>query len=305
MITLLSGDNEFAILQKQNRIIADYLGEHDAFGLERLDGEDLEPARLRDAVLQLPFLVNKKLVVVSKAFATKEIAELLLELLQSIPDDIDLVLVDTKADKRTKLYKELASSKLVSEFINIKGSALERWVADYAEECGSSITDTDAKYLIDRVGADQMLLAREIEKLAYGAKIDRLEIDDLTDQSLNGSVFDLLDKTFAGKKAEALKMYDDLLAGKTDPAEILSLIGWQLHVLALVKYAGQGSPSDIAKSTNLHPFVIGKAMNVIRSLSTSQIKQGITTALDIDLMIKTSTTDPADAVKVLLLELSA
>lgn len=305
MVILLTGENSFAVDQEKQRLVSEYLKENDIFGLERLDAEELEPSRLRDAVMQMPFLVSKKLVVISRPFANKSVVELLSNLVDAIPDEIDVVLVDSKADKRTKFYKQLTALKLIKEFTALKGSSLEKWVSDYADSLGSSITPSNSKYLVDRVGQKQMNLAREIEKLSYASEITKQEIDELTDQSLQSSVFDLLDKTFAGKKDQALGMYDLLLANKTDPSEVLALIGWQLHVFALVKYAGEGSSGEIAGKTGLHPFVAGKAIYVARSLSAAQIKQSVESALDIDIKIKTSAIDSADAVRVLLLELSS
>jgi len=305
MVTLLTGDNEFAIAHEQKQIIDHYLAEYDAYGLEKLDAEELDLSRLRDAVMQMPFLVNKKLVILYKPFVSKLVVELFSELSDDIPVEIDVLLVDAKADKRTKLYKQLSASKLVKEYPALKGSALEKWMIEYSALHGSSISTADAGYLVDRVGSGQMNLAREIEKLSYVDTITRTEIDALTDQSLQSSVFDLLDKTFAGKKDHALQMYDQLLANKTDPSEVLALIGWQLHVLALVKYAGEGSSPDVASKTGLHPFVAGKAIYIARALSSVQIKQSVQSALNTDIRIKTSATDAADAVRVLLLELSS
>ncbi len=305
MIVLLTGENEFGISIKQKQLISEYLRSNDSFGLERLDGEVLEISRLRDGVLQLPFLVSKKLIIISKPFSNKLICEALLDIRMHIPDEIDVVLVDSKADKRIKLYKELYADKMVQEFVALKGAGLEKWVTHYATEHGSNISQGDARHLIDRVGADQMRLAREIEKLAYDELINTARIDSLTDQSLRNTVFDLLDKTFAGKTTDALRMYDDLLANKTDPNEVLALLGWQLHVIALVKYAGEGSSAEIVSKTGLHPFVAGKTIYVARRLSAEQIKTSISSALRADIAIKTTNIDAADTVKVLLLELSS
>jgi len=305
MMKLLTGKNEFEILRERKRIMSEYLKENDSFGLERLDGENLDISRLCDAVLQLPFLVSKKLVIITTPFMNKLICEALLDMYRQIPDEIDVVLVDSKADKRTKLYKELSAGKMVQEFLAFKGSSLEKWVTTYTAEHGSNISQDDARHLIDRVGANQMRLAREIEKLAYDEHIDSTRIDTLTDQSLRNTVFDLLDKTFASKTAEALRVYDDLLANKTDPNEVLALVGWQLHVIALVKYAGEGSSAEIASKTGLHPFVAGKTIYVARRLSAEQIKNSISSALHTDIAIKTTNIDTADAVRVLLLELSS
>jgi DNA polymerase III subunit delta len=305
MICLLYGENEFAIQLERNRLISTYLGDNDPFGLERLDGQDLSVNQLRDSVLQLPFLVSKKLVVLSGAFSDKAITQALTDLIENIPDSIDLVMVDPKPDKRTKLFKFLQSKRYTKEFQPLKGSALQTWVTEYARMQNSDISAEDASYLIDRVGTDQMLLAREIEKLAYVPSISRSEIDSLTEPALSASVFELLDLAFSGKSDRAQGVYDVLLANKTDPSEIMGLIAWQLHAFALVKSANSLNSSDVSSKTGLHPFVVGKAIRVVEGITTQQIKTIVAKATQVDELIKTGKADPEDALRILLLDLSS
>lgn len=304
MIRLLTGENEFALQQAQKGIVGTFLSKFDAFGLERLDADEMDVMRLRDAVLQLPFLVSKKLVVIKNVFSSKAIQEAVLDILAQIPDEIDVLLVDAKSDKRTRLYKELTSQKKIELFDSLKGNALVRWGQDYAKSLGGTISAVDMEYLVNRVGTSQMLLARELEKLSVFGFIDKNLIDTHTQQALRGSIFDLLDLVFRSKTEGALMLYDQLIANKTDPSEILSLIGWQLHIFALIKYAGDGAPGDIAKMIGVHPFVVGKAQAVVRTMSISNVKKAVTLALEADMAIKTTPADSHDVVRVLLLSLS-
>jgi DNA polymerase-3 subunit delta len=304
VIRLLTGENEFALQQAQKNATNTFLSKFDAFGLERLDADELDVAQLRDAVLQLPFLVDKKLVVIKNVFSSKVIQEALLGVLLQIPDVIDVIIVDAKADKRTRLYKELLSQKKVELFEQLKGNALISWGKDYAKSYGGAISVSDMEYLIDRIGSSQMLLARELEKLSVFGSIDKELIETHTEQALKGSIFDLLDLVFRSKTDAALTLYDQLIANKTDPSEILSLIGWQLHIFALIKYAGDGSSGDIAKMIGVHPFVVGKAQGIVRTMSTGDIKNAVASALEADVAIKTTSADSHDVVRVLLLSLS-
>jgi DNA polymerase III subunit delta len=305
MVTLLTGENEFAVYEDLRTRVSQFLAAEGEFGLERIDAESVEPNALSAAVLQLPFLASKKLVVVKSIFANKLASDKLVEVFASIPKEVEVLLVDPKADKRTKLYKLLAKDKSIVEHANIPRAALGKWASEYAGLSGGELSASDAGYLVERVGDDQMLLAREIEKLALFGDITRDLIDSHTEQALHGSVFDLLDATFAGQKDRAMKLYDQLLAGKTDPAEILALIGWQLHVLALVKYAGAGAPSEVARATGLNPYTVGKALNTVRSMSAAGIKTAVSRALDTDVLVKTTPVNSADAVRVLLAELAS
>lgn len=298
MITLLCGENVFAVDAEQKRIAREFLAEHDAFGLERLDGEEFDTRTFRDALLQLPFLVAKKLVIIRSPFAAKATMDFLSDILPQVPDEVDVLLVEPKPDKRTKLYKDLVAKKQVKEHAVIKSTQLERWVSEYAGQCGGTVDSATARYLVDRVGEDQMLLAREIEKLALHAPITKDLIDDLTDQSLKGSVFDLLDAAFARHTQKALDLYATLTAKNVDSGEVLAMIGWQLHAMALVKVAG-------ASGSGLHPYVAGKIERSVSKLSLQEIKRLVTRALEIDVLIKTKPVAPETAVKTLIIEIAS
>ena len=100
MIITLSGPNSFALADTLGQLVADFLKKHDAMGLERLDGEEAEYDRLVEAAISLPFLADKKLVIIRSGAANKQFAEKAKELLAQIPETTDLVLLEPKLDKR-------------------------------------------------------------------------------------------------------------------------------------------------------------------------------------------------------------
>lgn len=62
MIELLCGQNEFAIAHAVNERTAAYLKANDSIGLERINCDEADTPTIRSAILQLPFLVESKLV---------------------------------------------------------------------------------------------------------------------------------------------------------------------------------------------------------------------------------------------------
>jgi DNA polymerase-3 subunit delta len=302
---LLYGENEFAIGVEKKRLCNAYINEHDPIGLEIINAESIDEGRIRDAVSQLPFLVESKLVILQSVFSNKLICDVLAELVSEVPDSIDVVLIESRPDKRTRLFKLLQKNKQAKEFVALKGSGLTSWIVSYAKDLGSGISQADSQHLIDRVGTDQMMLARELEKLSYVQVITRRLIDELVEPALHTSVFDMLDSTFSGQPKTALKMYQTLIANKIDPAEIIGVIAWQLHAFALIKYAGNLQPNEVAQQTGLHPFVVNKSLRIVHRLTASDIKMIVSRTLEIDRGIKTGQSNSEDALRVLILELSS
>lgn len=304
MIRLLYGSNVFAISGARQEAIKAFLAGNDEYGLERLDAEDIDEARLRDALLQLPFLVAKKMVVIDRVFSNKYIADVLVELLDKVPDEVDVLLVDPKADKRTKLFKKLSANKQAVEHNTLAESQLVAWAVDYVQSLGSEITSADARYLVGRVGADQQLLASELEKMSYATVIDRSLIDELTDQTLQGTVFDLIDLVMHGKVAAAHRMVDQLMLSRVEPLEIMGLLAWQLHAVALVWSVGKKPADEVAKETGMHPFVVRKTLSITAKLDKDAVIRLLDKALKAEEMIKTGSSDPEATLRLLVLELS-
>ena len=285
---------------------ARYLDEHDAFGLEILDGEDMSADRLKDALLQMPFLVSKKLVIIRGVFAGKLLVESLQDILeQQVPDEIDVVLCDDKPDKRTKLFKYLDKNTAREQFQLLDIVRLAVWVRQYAVEQGCELSDQLVRQLVERSGTDQYRLSHDIEVLALQQQpITTRTIEELVQPTLNSTVFQLLEVAFVGNSHRALALCNELFTQKIAPSEIVAMIGWQLHIFALIKTAGTHSPTDIAKLGRVHPFVVSRSMSTAKRMSTAQLKELVSRALAADLAIKTSSGSAEDVLRVLILELS-
>ncbi|HMT55919.1 MAG TPA: hypothetical protein PKD20_03510 [Candidatus Saccharibacteria bacterium] len=146
----------------------------------------------------------------------------------------------------------------------------------------------DANYLVERVGSNQDLLAREIEKLVlFEANVDRTTIETLTDRTLQSTVFELLDAAFAGNHKRAISLYREQRASRIEPQYIIAMIVWQLHALALAVYAPNQQESTLV-GAGLSPYTARKAAGLARSISKQAIKKMIVDLTELDEQIKTS-----------------
>lgn len=55
MVITLTGANGFALKHELDGLVRAFLAEHDAMGLERIDGEEADFGRLSEALTSLPF----------------------------------------------------------------------------------------------------------------------------------------------------------------------------------------------------------------------------------------------------------
>jgi DNA polymerase-3 subunit delta len=304
MIITLTGSNELLLRDELRRIVSEFTTTHGDFGLERLNAEETDFARIIESVQSLPFLADKRLVVLTSPLANKELADKIEKLLASVNDQTELVIVEPKFDKRSSLYKLLKKDTDFKELNDLDERGLSAWLIEQAKAQGGSLAASDANYLVQRVGTNQLKLSNELAKLLlYSPTISRATIDLLTEQLPQSTVFALLDAAFAGQTKKVLQLYQEQRRLKVEPQAILAMLGWQLHVLAVVKTAGERSVEAIAKEAKINPFVVRKTQTIAKRISLAELKKHIHTTLILDVRLKTELLDADEALQNLLLSL--
>lgn len=305
MIITLTGENSFALHHELDKLVQDFVKQHGDLALERMDCEEAEFDKIREAVISLPFLASKKLVVLRAPSTNKRFVEEAEQLLADLPETNEIILVEPKLDKRTAYYKYLQKQTDFRQFPALDQIGLANWLVKRAKAQDGTLSLSDARYLVERVGADQQLLSNELEKLLlYESKIDRRTIDLLTEPTPQSTIFQLLEAAFAGHTKTALKLYADQRAQKVEPAQIIAMLAWQLNVLAIVKTAGDRSSDTIAKEAKLNPFVVRKNQGVADSITAGELKRLINDLLKIDIAIKSTALDADEALQHYLIELA-
>ena len=154
------------------------LGDLD-FNKDVFTGSALSADALVSACNTLPFMSEKRLVVVNEAEKMKKpVQEALIEYLAAPNETTVLALVAEKLAKNTRLYKAVAKidKKAVIDCSPRSARELPGQVRKFAESRGVSITQQAAVELISLIGDSTVHLDGEIEKMAValgkGAVID-------------------------------------------------------------------------------------------------------------------------------------
>jgi DNA polymerase-3 subunit delta len=305
MITTLTGTNSFTLKSHLQQLVTRFVHDHTDMGLERFDGEEAPYDRMRESLESMPFLASRKLVIIRNGSANKQFVEHAEKLLGGVPETTDVIVLETKLDKRSSYYKYLHKHTEYQEFNEPDEQSLIRWLVDTAKAAGGTLSSVDARYLMERVGVHQRLLSGEITKLLqYDPAITRQTIDLLVEATPQSTIFELIDAAFAGNASKAMALYDEQRAARVEPQQIMAMIAWQLHVLALVKAAGKRDPSLVAKEARLNPFVVRKSSSIANRLSLAYLKALIADALRLDIRMKSEAIDADEAVRLYLLQLS-
>ncbi|HSH17994.1 MAG TPA: DNA polymerase III subunit delta [Candidatus Saccharimonadales bacterium] len=299
MITILTGTNSFLLKRELKRLVDAFVTEHTdiaGLGVERLDGEEASFEQMQEALQSLPFLASRKMVVLRSPGSNKQFTEKAEMLLKELPDTTDLIIVEPKLDKRSSYYKFLKKQKGFQEFGDLDERGLANWLVNAAKERGASLSIGDASYLISRAGTNQQALSGEIEKLAlHTDTIDRKTIEALVPATPQSTIFQLLEAAFAGNTKRVLELYGEQRALKVEPQQIIAMLAWQLHVLALVKTAKDKTPDEIAREAKISPYVVRKSDGLARRLSGADTRRLVADLLEIDQRLKREALNADDA----------
>ena len=300
MITLLTGDNTFAVSDTLNTLLKqtrDVLG---AGAITVVDANELNLADLPQLLFGASLFASERLIVIRDAASNKIVWEKLAELLAEVGEQTSVILVAPNADKRTKTYKWLQKNAKVHESRDLSDAELIQWLKTEANHAGIDIKPDVARYLIDYVGIDQWRLGQELEKLVLSGKTPTAElVRELVEPNPQASAFQLLDAVMAGNSKQ-IEQYLKTIQGSEDPYRFFGLLSNQVYALLVCAAAGNRDAAIVAKDSGVHPFVIRKLQPIARRLGVKQRQTIVDTLADLDRQLKSTGHEPWALIRVAL-----
>ncbi len=292
---LFYGEDSFSALEKLIDWKRKFVQKYGDLNLEVLEGGDLTAAELKNQIISVPFLSDKRLVVVMNFLAEgdKDEQKEVLEVLQEIPEFTVVVFYENgKPDARMSLYKNLVKRAKLEEFKTLDAPAIQKWILSRVQKYGGQLADSEARLLLEVIGPNLWLLDSEINKLilyADGKRIDRAMIEKLVSPNPTTTVFKLTDTLGDKQVKEALKTLQILVQSGQELMGVLFMLVRHFRIMAQVKELleeGRKS-SEIATVLKEHPFVISKIIHQARNFSKFQIAETYQTLAEIDQSVKT------------------
>lgn len=300
MITLLTGENSFELERELGRLVVAFDG-----AAERIDGSEIELWQLPDLLMGATLFAEKRLVIMKNLSENKQVWPHFGEWVAKVSDDIHLVLIEPKLDKRTSAYKALqkhAQTKVFAPWTGKDRPTAEKWAVQEAKDKGLALPGDAARYLVQRVGEDQWRLYHAIEKLALLGEASREHIDSVTDLHPEENVFALLEMALAGDAAKVQAM-TSTLAQTEDPYRVFGLLASQIMQLAALALSDD-SPAELAKQIKANPYVLSKLARPAAKLSSGQAKAIVQVAAETDRQMKSLGVEPWVLVEQLLLKIA-
>lgn len=288
MITLLLGENNFEITRAIQKLVSDFDGV-----AEKIDGSELETRQLPDLLAGATLFADKRLVIIKNLSDNKTLWTNFIDFIPRISDDVHLVIIESKPDKRTKTYKDLQKAATLQEF-KIWGERddriAEEWVANEAKELGFELDKKSAQKLVRQIGVDQWQLFRALEKLAMVDIVTPEIIEEIIDTNPAENVFHLFDAALKGDTLKVQQMVATLQLTE-DPYRLFGLLSGQVfQLVALI--LGEKPSGEVAKDIGVHPYALSQMAPHAKRLGKAKVKKIVDAFAEADADMKSLGVEP-------------
>jgi DNA polymerase-3 subunit delta len=329
LLYILQGEDDFSL----NRALGEIkkgLGDPSLLATNTtvLEGQKVAPDQLRAVAETVPFLAEKRLVIVqgllgrfesqNKAPRRKKASSssngrendisLFAAAMSSIPDSTVLVLTDGKIKSANPLLKQLSGAKVMS-FPLLRKDALSQWVKAEVAAQGATISPQAVDLLARLVGGNLWVMSQEINKLVLFASGCRIEVDDINSvvsSAQEGNVFAMVDAILDFKAGVAQKLLEQLLQQGASPAYLLVMLSRQVRMVVRAKELRRQRKPDTEIQNRLglkSEFPLRKTLEQAQRYPLERLKLVYRRLLQADLSIKTGKYDGGLALNLLIADL--
>lgn len=317
VVYILHGEDEFAIAQAV-AAFEGKMGEETmaALNATRLDGRSLSLDELRNAVSALPFLSNRRLVLVTgptSRLNTPNLQKKFKQILDELPPTTRLIIVEYKILRENhwllKWAQGAGSRAFVRAFPPKKGAAMVRWIQEQALVVGGEITPQAAALLASLVGEEARLAYQEVQKLIaytnYRRPVDVEDVENLTAFMGEGDIFALVD-ALGNQNARLAAGTLQRILEKQDALPVFGMVVRQFRLLLLARevLVAGGSEADVTRELKIHPFVAGKITSQSCHFTMGELERVYHYLLEIDEAMKTGKMAGDLALDTLVVELT-
>jgi DNA polymerase-3 subunit delta len=291
------------------------------------DGRTVTPEQLRNACETVPFLAEKRLVIVEGLFERYESAsrngrkkasrraepgeeiKKWVDITRGIPPFAELVLTGGDTRASNPLLRELLPLTKVRSFPTLKTAELSQWVERRVKDAGGTISPRAVGTLVRFVGSDLWAMANEVDKLILytsGRRIEEADVKSVVSHAREESVFTLVDAVLEFRGGVAQEALQQLLRQGAAPVQLLAMIARQVRIIFLVKEmrARGKSRAEIQARLGLtSDFLVRKAWEQSEKYPPGRLRELYHRLLETDVSIKTGQMEGEIALDILVAEL--
>jgi DNA polymerase III subunit delta len=258
-VYLLQGEESYYIDVVTKYIEENVLSEAErAFNQVIMYGKDVNWQTVVDTARQLPFMGERKVVIIKEAQSMKDIAELLKYCEKPVQNTLLVLCYKHGAlDKRTKFAKFINETAVVMDANRLYDNQLPDWIMKYLTERSLNINIESATLLAESLGNDLPKIANELDKLALNVPPNSTINADIIQKYIGISKdFNVFELQTALAKRDTLKVFRIAQYFAANPRDnpLIKTLGSLYTYFSKVYIATtktQSSDDDLAKALNI------------------------------------------------------
>jgi DNA polymerase-3 subunit delta len=305
---LICGEEAYLRYQNRDKLLKALSADASSMNFTRYEGDSCNPLEIIDMAETMPFLSDKRVLLIEDSGFFKNGCPELADYLKSPAETAIIIFVEKELDKRKDIYKSLSKTGFELCCDVQDEDMLTRWIFNKVSQEGKSISPRAAAFFLERVGTDMSNISTEIEKLVCYAmdrnQITEEDIEAVCANWLTSRIFAMTDAIVEKNQKRAIDLYYDLLALKEPPAKILALITSQFNKMLQVKEMTENrrDKGTIASSLKIAPFIVGKYQNWARGYSYQELRDALELCVSNDEAVKSGKLDYVISVEMVIIK---
>lgn len=287
----------------------------------QFDGANIDCDSLINACETLPFMSEKRIVIVYRADFLKETEdksrkktyEIISNYIDNVPPSCILVLYyvfENKREKPSKSIIKLDKKTCVVKTDRLKGQNLTKRVKELFDIKGKEIGMVELNLFCGNLDGDMGVIENEVDKLywfTYGREIKKEDIKLFYSNSSDDDIFDVVDFLSQRKVNKALELINELIVKGEKSTYILRMVERQFKLLLLLKIGIEASKSknSLTSELKLNPYICEKMMLQSKKFTLTQIEKSIELCLETEKRIKSSSCDDKTEMELLIINTMA
>lgn len=308
MIYIIHGEDDFLSYERLRKNKENFVKKHGDLGISFYDENDADIKKILDDIESLPFLTQKKLIVLENLIDkwNKDDKKKFIELSEKFPESSVVIFFERKkVNTRDAIIKSVPSQNILLT-PKLYGYEINNWIEKKLKEKGYTIDKTSASKLASLVGGESRTLDKELKKLMAlkhkEKKINQEDVELLVKAQLDTNIFNLTD-ALAGKDLKtSQKIVKNIHESGESLQSIIGMIAFQFRNIIFLKIAEKENiQKDILlKKTGIHPFVHQKTSAQLKNFTYEDLKEIYNLITTLDLDIKTGKKEDAVALDLLI-----
>ncbi len=278
--------------------------------LTQMDGRAYNESDLKTAALSMPFLSDRRLVILDQAQAvlSKNSGDHWRPFLNSLPETTALVLIardEFVSGGKNRGWQTLDQKHWIWKWIEEAGprgfyracrqpaaGEMAGWIRQKAEAMQGKFTPGAAIALADHTGTDTQYTSQEITKLLtyvdYQRPVEVEDVELLTAPGGQVNVFDMVDGLADGNVSRAMRLLKGLL-DETDPFSLFGMVVRQFRLLIQAREVmdAGGSVDTLSQELRIPNFVARKLSSQAGRFSPERLSAVYHRLLELDEGTKT------------------